>query len=75
MAECPSFTMPPKANITRQVATRSEQITLEVIDPEDWDTFTTKQQLERIPAEQEAGKYAIGKVELTKDVRNKLPRR
>jgi hypothetical protein len=53
---------------------------LEVIDPEDWKTFTTEQRdtyqaLSLFRTEQEADKFAHGQVEAAKAVSPKLPRR
>ena len=66
--------------MTWRVATRSGQAMLEVIDPEDWQTFTTERQqtyhsVNEFDTEQEADRFATGAVELTKPVRHKLPRR
>ena len=74
------LTLAPKDDMTWRVATRSGKATLEVIDPVDWYTLTTEQQgaflsVSEFNTEQEAEKYAIGRVELTKPVRHDLPRR
>ena len=63
-----------------RVATRPGKVAQEVIDPEDWDTFTTEQQqtyqsVSEFGTEQEANKFALVVVEQAKPVRFKLPRR
>jgi hypothetical protein len=65
-----------------RVATRpgkAGMITQEVIDPEDWSSFTTEKQqtfqsLSEFPSEQEADKFVMAQVEATKAATRKLPR-
>jgi hypothetical protein len=66
--------------MTWRVATRPGKALQEVIDPEDWNTFTTEHQqtyqsVSEFRTEQEADLFASGQVELAKPVRPKLPRR
>ena len=63
-----------------RVTTRPGTATLEVIDPEDWNGFSTEKQnsygpVTLFPTEQEADKFATGQVDASQPVRPKLPRR
>jgi len=53
-------------------------IAQEVIDPEDWNSFTTEKQqtfqsMSEFPTEQEADKFVMAQVEVTKAATRKLP--
>jgi hypothetical protein len=65
-----------------RVATRpgkAGMITQEVIDPEDWNSFTTEKQqtfqaVSEFPSEQEADKFVMAQAEAANAATRKLPR-
>jgi hypothetical protein len=68
-----------KETMTWRVATQPGKTLQEVIDPKDWDTFSTSRQqtyqsVSEFRTEQEADKFANSQVELMKPVRPKFPK-
>ena len=74
--DCKTGDLAPKDNMNWRVATKTGKAFLEVIDPSDWESYTSEQQqayqlVTEFATEQEADKFAVGQLVSALPVRPK----